>query len=169
MWLFFNLEKMTVFYWCSLILSTGYCLLSEWKGYLLKLYGLKQAGTWMSVISRQMSLSHLSRMCPPTQIGLVGARACSQGVRPPPLPQLKYGPNTPLIFTYCMFIVHTNGQRQWPAIHPRLQNRKINVYISFWLLTFLGRLLCNFFNGFEISIKFCAFYIPIKPIQFTYI
>ncbi len=54
---FFHLEKMTVFYWCSLILSTGYCTV-YWvneKGTYLS-YGLKQAGAWMSVISRQMSL-----------------------------------------------------------------------------------------------------------------
>ncbi len=37
------------------------------------------------------------------------------------------------------------------------KSEKVHIYVTFLLITFFGAFFQTFFNGFEISVKFCVF------------
>jgi hypothetical protein len=37
------------------------------------------------------------------------------------------------------------------------KSEKVNISVTFLLLTYLGEFFKNFFNGFKINVKFCVF------------
>jgi hypothetical protein len=110
-WFIFNLKSNNILWMLNSKVNQQCCyFLDKWEGYLLELHRSKQASTWMSIISKHMSLIYWAMCLNMSRVGLVVAGSAF----PRGWPQPSFTAQIWLQFMYVWYS-HAIRQRQGPG------------------------------------------------------